>query len=134
MGLNRRERGYNASLGEARQPAAAIGAFVRAHLGFVRIHPFFDGNGRVARLVANIPVLRAGYPPITIPMERRGDYIDILWEYENAVGKILRDDPLVPPHPAIERFTALMQAEWQRTLTPVAEARRREVERQTKMK
>jgi len=125
---------FNALLGEARQPAEAIGAFVRAHLGFVRIHPFFDGNGRMARLVANIPVLRAGYPPITIPMERRGDYIDILWEYENAVGKILRDDPLVPPHPAIERFTALMQAEWQRTLTPVAEARRREVERQTKMK
>jgi hypothetical protein len=35
---------------------------------------------------------------------------------------------------AIERFTALMQTEWQRTLTPVAEARRRETERQAKMK
>lgn len=125
---------FNASLGEARQPAEAIGAFARAHLGFVRIHPFFDGNGRVARLVANIPVLRAGYPPITVPMERRGDYIDILWEYENAVGKIRRGDPLVPPHPAIERFTALMQTEWQRTLTPVQEARRREAERQAKRK
>ncbi|NLG00977.1 MAG: Fic family protein [Lentisphaerae bacterium] len=125
---------FNASLGEARQPAEAVGAFVRAYLGFVRIHPFFDGNGRVARLVANIPVLRAGYPPITVPMERRGDTIDLLWEYENAVGKIRRNDPLVPPHPVIERFAALMQTEWQRTLTPVEEARRREAERHAKMK
>lgn len=125
---------FNASLGEARQPAEAVGAFVRAYLGFMRIHPFFDGNGRVARLVANIPVLRAGYPPITVPMERRGDTIDLLWEYENAVGKIRRNDPLVPPHPVIERFAALMQTEWQRTLTPVEEARRREAERHAKMK
>ena len=125
---------FNASLGEARQPAEAVGAFVRAYLGFVRIHPFFDGNGRVARLVANIPVLRAGYPPITVPMERRGDTIDLLWEYENAVGKIRRNDPLVPPHPVIERFAALMQTEWQRTLTHVEEARRREAEQHAKMK
>ena len=124
---------FNASLGEALQPAEAVGAFVQAHLSFVRIHPFFDGNGRVARLVANIPVLRAGYPPITVPLERRGDYIDLLWEYENAVGKIRRDDPLVPPHPAIERFTTLVQTEWQRTLTFLDEARSREAGRQAKM-
>ena len=122
---------FNASLDEAQQPEEAVGAYVRAHLGFVRIHPFFDGNGRVARLVANLPVLRAGYPPVTVPLERRGDYIDILWEYKNAVGRIQRDDPLVPPHPAIERFTALLQAEWQRTLKPLEEARRREAERKS---
>ena len=121
---------FNAALSEVRQPTEAIGAFARAHLGFVRIHPFFDGNGRVARLISNIPVLRAGHPPITIPLEQRGEYIDILWEYENAVGKIRRDDSLVPPHPAIERFTALLRTEWQRTLTLVEEARRREAERQ----
>ena len=79
---------FNASLDEAQQPEEAVGAYVRAHLGFVRIHPFFDGNGRVARLVANLPVLRAGYPPVTVPLERRGDYIDILWEHENAVGSV----------------------------------------------
>jgi hypothetical protein len=67
-------------------------------------------------------------------MERRGDYIDILWEYENAVGKIRRDDPFAPPHPAIERFIALMQAEWQQTLTLLDEARRHEAERQAKVK
>jgi hypothetical protein len=59
-------------------------------------------------------------------MERRGDYIEILREYEHAVGMLRRDDPLVPRHPAIERFTAQMQTEWQQTLTPVEGARRRE--------
>lgn len=123
-------REFNQSLDTARRPADAVGAYVRAHMGFVRIHPFFDGNGRVARLVANLPVLRGGHPPIVVPKERRGDYIDLLWEYQNAVGKIQRDAALVPPHPVIERFTALLQTEWQRTLEPVEAARKREADRQ----
>ncbi len=122
---------FNRSFGAAKRPSDAIAAYVEAHMGFVRIHPFFDGNGRVARLVANIPVLCSGYPPIIVPKERRGDYIDLLWEYENAVGKINRDSPLVPPHPAIGRFSDLLQTEWQRTLAAVEEARRREAGRKS---
>ena len=122
---------FNSTLDAARRPADAIGAYVQAHMGFVRIHPFFDGNGRLARLVANLPVLRGGHPPIVVPKERRGDYIDLLWEYQNAVGKIQRDSALVPPHPTIERFTALLQTEWQRTLDPVEAACKREADRQT---
>jgi Fic family protein len=30
----------------------------------VRIHPFFDGNGRLARLIANLPLLKCGWPPL----------------------------------------------------------------------
>ena len=122
---------FNMTLDAALRPADAIGAYVQAHMGFVRIHPFFDGNGRVARLVSNLPVLRGGHPPVIVPKERRGDYIDLLWEYQNAAGKIRRDSPLVPPHPAIGRLTDLLQAEWQRTLVPVADARKREAERQS---
>ncbi|NOQ35880.1 MAG: hypothetical protein GQ569_08290 [Methylococcaceae bacterium] len=33
----------------------ALIAYVEIHLAFVRIHPFFDGNGRLARLLANLP-------------------------------------------------------------------------------
>ena len=120
---------FNLSLDAAKSPSGVIGSYVEAHMGFVRIHPFFDGNGRVARLIANIPVLRGGFPPIIVPKERRGDYIDLLWEYQNAAGKIRRDLSLVPPHPALERFAELLQAEWQRTLAPVEAARRREAER-----
>jgi len=120
---------FNATLDKARRSADAIDAYVRAHIGFVRIHPFFDGNGRVARLVANIPVLRGGYPPMIVPKERRGDYIDLLWEYQSSVGKIGHNPPLVPPHPAIDRFKRLLEEEWRRTLDCVETARDREGER-----
>ncbi len=36
------------------------------HLKFVRIHPFRDGNGRMARLLLNLALLRKGYPLINI--------------------------------------------------------------------
>ena len=120
---------FNALLDKARRPADAIATYVRAHIGFVRIHPFFDGNGRVARLVANIPVLRGGHPPIIVHIERRSDYIDLLWEYQNTVGKIQYNDPLMPEHPCIERFKVLLNEEWSRTLNQVETARKRERER-----
>jgi len=36
------------------------------HLGFVSIHPFFDGNGRTARILMNLILIACGYPPIII--------------------------------------------------------------------
>jgi hypothetical protein len=96
----------------------------------VRIHPFFDGNGRVARLICNLPVLRCGYPPVVIPRERRTDYIDVLWEYQNAVGPIKRGSRLLPRHPALRRFEGLVHQEWAPTVKLVEEARRRDASRQ----
>lgn len=89
-------------------PAQAVATYVRTHMVFVRIHPFFDGNGRMARLIANLPVLAAGFPPILMPMSRRADYIDILWRYQNAVGRIGRASRLLPPHPALRDFESLL--------------------------
>lgn len=36
------------------------------HFAFVAIHPFDDGNGRLARLLMNLILLKAGYPPVVI--------------------------------------------------------------------
>lgn len=45
---------------------------IEAHLKFVSIHPFVDGNGRCARLLMNLILLKAGYPPIIIrPIDRK---------------------------------------------------------------
>ncbi|KAF8160046.1 fido domain-containing protein [Crassisporium funariophilum] len=44
------------------------------HLVLVRCHPFEDGNGRLVRLLASIPLLQHGYPPISISLKHRADY------------------------------------------------------------
>lgn len=48
------------------------------HTEFVKIHPFIDGNGRTARLLLNLELMKHGYPPIVITKERRRDYYDAL--------------------------------------------------------
>jgi Fic family protein len=49
-----------------------------AHYRFAKIHPFVDGNGRTARLLMNLVLLRHGYPLTVIPAEQRADYIKVL--------------------------------------------------------
>lgn len=48
------------------------------HHRFVWIHPFFDGNGRTARLVFNLLLMRAGYPPAIILKNDRKKYYEAL--------------------------------------------------------
>ena len=48
------------------------------HHEFVLIHPFADGNGRVARLVTNLFLMQNGYPPIILKKEDRGKYYSTL--------------------------------------------------------
>lgn len=48
------------------------------HKEFVFIHPFVDGNGRVARLLMNVALVQAGYIIAIIPPLRRAEYINAL--------------------------------------------------------
>jgi len=49
-----------------------------AHLRLAHIHPFVDGNGRTARLLMNLILMREGCPPAVIRMERRPQYYEAL--------------------------------------------------------
>lgn len=51
-----------------------------AHTWFVTIHPFIDGNGRTARLILNLMLMRAGFPIAIITKEDRQRYYDSLEE------------------------------------------------------
>lgn len=58
-----------------------------AHYRFISIHPFRDGNGRTARLLMNLLLIRAGYPIVVIDNQIRNDYINAL-----AYGQENQDD------------------------------------------
>jgi Fic family protein len=49
-----------------------------AHLKFVTIHPFADGNGRISRLIMNFILHKNGYPMLNIPYENRSSYYTAL--------------------------------------------------------
>ena len=60
--------------GETAGPATAF----TAHRRLVDIHPFNDGNGRTARLLMNLILIRGEYPPIAVRPEDRAAYIAAL--------------------------------------------------------
>ena len=55
-------------------PQAAFGA----HFRLTAIHPFSDGNGRAARLLMNLLLIRFGYVPIAVRPEDRKAYLEAL--------------------------------------------------------
>lgn len=67
------------------------------HYRFVSIHPFDDGNGRMARLLMNLLLMQAGYPPCVVRNSNRRKYIQSL-EYADTTG-------------SIDKFLTLMVAE-----------------------
>src|SRR5690554_8215102 len=56
------------------------------HYRFIRIHPFQDGNGRIARLLVNYILLKHGYPMIIVPSKDKEKYLDSLNKSDIIVG------------------------------------------------
>jgi Fic family protein len=66
-------------------PATPETAFT-AHRRLVDIHPFNDGNGRTARLLMNLVLMRGDYPPVAVRPEDRPAYIRALQEAQAGQG------------------------------------------------
>ena len=60
------------------------------HNKFVTIHPFMDGNGRTARLIMNLLLMKAGYSIAIIPPIYRTDYISAAYQ-----GNKGEDEPFI---------------------------------------
>ena len=106
---------------EAEVGEALLDAYTDVHLGCTAIHPYADGNGRMARLLANIPMLRAGRPPLLIDVAARRDYIALLGDYSISCGCPIPGDEFVKPGRERDALRDFFAEQWQATLQRVAE-------------
>lgn len=56
------------------------------HIGYVTIHPFYDGNGRTARIFTNLLLISCGFPPIIIKDENKKAYYQLLADIQAYGG------------------------------------------------
>ena len=82
------------------------------HHAFAQIHPFQDGNGRVARSLASLILIKGGFFPLVVHRDDWEKYIDAL---ETADGG--------DPSPLLKLFARLQKRELTRAIVRAADAR-----------
>lgn len=75
---------YNVQERKAEMSPIELAALL--HYRYIRIHPFGDGNGRIARLLVNYVFTRHNYPMIVIRNDDKQKYLRILHQCDVAVG------------------------------------------------
>ena len=83
--------------------------YVWLHASFARIHPFADGNGRLARLLANVPVYAKAHDPIIISATTRDRYLGTLARWQIACGPPLPSGPLFEKSDLLSDFRLLCE-------------------------
>ena len=73
---------FNTEIQEMTLPIASF--LAELHHRFICIHPFDDGNGRIARLWMNYALMRLGYPPMVIESKNKRNYFAALQKADNG--------------------------------------------------
>lgn len=77
---------YNAAEKEGRLSPEELAALF--HYRYIRIHPFEDGNGRIARLMMNFILSRHDYPMIVVRSRKKSEYLEALHQADIEVGPV----------------------------------------------
>lgn len=80
--LNRTNAELDAYLNAKKESRHPLFIAVDFHLDYLYIHPFYDGNGRTARLLTNLILISCGYPPIIITDTYKEVYYRLISEVQ----------------------------------------------------
>ena len=107
-------------------------AYAHLHLGFVNVHPFFDGNGRMARLLANLPLLNAGLPPLLFVAADRRAYLQAAVRYTHRAGQVDVDTGVWPQQADAAEFETVCRQAYGHVRAIIDNALRSQAEAEVK--
>lgn len=84
------------------------------HYRYIRIHPFEDGNGRIARFMVNYILTRHNYPMIVVRSRKKSEYLEALHRTDLEVGPVPSDGAhaeIADIRPFMKYFNGLMATE-----------------------
>ncbi len=103
----------------------SIKKYARCHVSFTAIHPFFDGNGRLARLLANIFMLKNGYLPLLVSNKNRQKYIELLSSYNFASSELnSNSQSLIEENAEFDKLYAFFLQEYENSQALLEEIKR----------